>query len=89
MKLTFKSVATPLILGAALLAATGCTDATTATRALENQGLTPVEVGGYAWLSCGKDDAFRTKFTATNVKGQTVTGAVCSGWFKGATIRFD
>jgi hypothetical protein len=76
-----------VIIGLVLCA---CTDETGATKALKDAGLTPVKVGGYAWLSCGsKDDVYATKFTAKNIKGETVTGAVCSGVFKGKTVRFD
>lgn len=44
-----------------------------------------------SWLvpSCGKGDLIRTRFTATNTKGQEVNGTVCKGLFKGNTIRFD
>lgn len=80
------------ILALGLLVLAGCTDEQGATKALREAGLKPVSVGGYALFSCasGKDgDTFATKFTATNVNGQTVTGAVCSGWLKGKTIRFD
>lgn len=67
----------------------GCTsekDVYTATHAL---GLTDVEPGGHAWFACSDDDSFATKFTAKNDKGETVSGAVCSGFMKGATVRFD
>jgi hypothetical protein len=57
--------------------------------AVEAAGLTPVEVGGYRLLSCDARDRFRTGFTAINAKGQRVTGTVCSGFFKGNTLRFD
>lgn len=44
-----------------------------------------------SWLvpSCGKGDLIRTRFTATNTKGQEINGTVCKGLFKGNTIRFD
>jgi hypothetical protein len=66
-----------------------CDDPPTARRALEAQNLEPLQVGGYSWLMCGKGDQFATRFTARNLAGKVVTGAVCSGWSKGATIRFD
>ena len=40
-------------------------------------------------FGCSEDDTFSTKFSATNAKGERVGGAVCSGWLKGSTIRFD
>lgn len=83
MKRVFVVVAAALLLSA-------CTDKKGATEALESSGLKPVDVGGYAWLSCDTDsDVFATKFTAVNATGQTVSGAVCSGWFKGKTIRYN
>lgn len=72
-----------------LLLLTGCTDNSGARKAIEDAGLTLVEVGGYGWLQCSEDDVFHTKFTAKNANGKTVTGVVCSGWFKGKTVRFD
>lgn len=75
------------VLVACLLAA--CTSHTDAQRALEGAGYTQIETGGRAWFACSKDDAFATRFTATGPTGRRVSGAVCSGWFKGSTIRLD
>lgn len=62
-----------------------------AARALEGQGFTNIQLTGYSWFSCGKDDATCTGFVATGPSGNTVTGAVgCSydiGCGKGCTIR--
>ena len=66
----------------------GCTAPNDAQKALKAQGFTDVTTGGYAFFGCGNDDAFHTEFTATNPTGQRVSGVVCSGWFKGATIRY-
>lgn len=66
----------------------GCTAEDDSRRALESSGYSDIEVGGYAWLSCGKDDSFSTRFTAKNPAGQTVSGAVCCGWLKSCTVRF-
>ena len=66
-----------------------CTDAETAKNAAENIGLTEVEVTGFRWFGCSEDDAFRTGFSGIRADGKYVTGVVCSGWFKGATVRFD
>jgi hypothetical protein len=46
-------------------------------------------VGGYDWFGGGKDDVYRTNFKAIAPNGDTVTGCVTSGWFKGNTIRLD
>lgn len=76
------------VLGALILALAGCSDPDTARGALQDAGYSNIQVGGYAFFYCGQDDAFATEFTATNPAGNRVSGAVCSGWFKGATIRF-
>ena len=77
---------------AVLVALAGCTDEKGATKALHEAGLKPVSVGGHAWFYCavgrGSGDAFATKFTAKNVRGETVTGAVCEGYANGTRIRY-
>lgn len=57
-----------------------------ATKILTRDGYGNVEIKGYSWFGCSEDDWFRTKFTAEKnfVK---VEGVVCSGLFKGSTIR--
>jgi hypothetical protein len=67
----------------------GCSSSSDATKALKAQGFTDIKTHGRAFFACSEDDSFATKFTAKNSKGETVTGAVCSGWLKGSTIRFD
>lgn len=53
-------------------------------------GFTDVEVGDtYDWWTCGGDDEYSTSFTATNVKGNRVEGAVCCGLWKDCTVRFE
>lgn len=71
-----------------LLTACGA-DPRGAAEALDNAGFTDIQTGGYSVFACGKGDTYHTAFTAKNPRGKTVTGTVCSGWFKGATIRFD
>ena len=66
-----------------------CTSSTETVRAVESLGLTEVKPTGYRFWGCGEDDSFHTGFEATNPQGKVVTGTVCSGWFKGATVRFD
>jgi hypothetical protein len=74
----------------ALFSATnGCTAPDRTKRTLLKAGFTDVDVGGHAWFDCGEDDVFATEFTATNVNGQRVSGAVCCGFIaKNCTIRF-
>lgn len=60
-----------------------------ATRVLKQAGYTNIHITGYRPLMAGKDDFFSTGFCATSPAGQTVTGAVTGGPFKGNTIRLD
>lgn len=78
-----------LFAAAALLALAACSDADEAQRVAEIHGLTEVETGGWSMFGCGQEDQFATKFSATTTAGKRVTGVVCSGWFKGSTIRFN
>ncbi len=65
----------------------GCSDRKTATRVLTNNGYTDIRIEGYRLFACSEDDTFSTGFTASSPAGMTVRGVVCSGLFKGATIR--
>lgn len=70
-----------------LLLLIGCTNADQARRVLEVDGFTDVEITGYSFFGCGRDDVFHTQFTAKK-NGHITSGVVCSGFLKGATIRF-
>jgi len=72
---------------AALLSA--CTNSSKAERVLSENGYTNIQLTGYDLFGCGKGDTFADGFKATSPAGKTVVGVVCSGMFKGATIRFD
>lgn len=74
-------------LGLITVALVACSDAPTTERILRQHGYTNIKTTGYSWVSCGKDDSFATGFTANTQTGARVSGVVCSGWFKGATIR--
>lgn len=78
-----------LLIIAPLLLLGACTDPVAARRALDSAGFTDIQIGGYAIQMCGRDDTYATRFTARNIHGKVVTGAVCSGWAKGATVRFN
>lgn len=75
------------ILSVLFLAA--CTDTDGAKRALEAQGFKDIQITGFQYFGCDQRDAFRTGFKATNVNGIPTIGVVCSGWLKGATVRFQ
>ena len=83
-----KKVITTSIIGSVLMLS-GCSDAGKATQTLKNQGYTNISTDGYAWFMCSEQDTFATKFYATSPNGTRVSGAVCSGFLKGNTIRFD
>lgn len=83
------NVLKPLILACLVVLTAGCTDPDNAVKVLKNSGFTDIKAGGYAWVTCSDNDTFATKFTAISPTGQPVSGAVCRGWFKGSTIRFE
>lgn len=66
----------------------GCTQKEHTKELLESSGYTEVSANGYSFFGCSEDDVFRTKFSAKTINGRYVEGVVCSGWFKGSTIRF-
>lgn len=78
-----------LALIAALVTLAACTDEPKALRVLQSNGYTDIKLTGYDPFGCDKHDNFATGFQARSPNGQFVTGVVCSGWMKGATIRFD
>lgn len=71
----------------ALIALSGCTDHNGTQRALEDAGYSKIELKGYSFFGCSQQDTFRTEFKATGPSGRNVEGVVCSGIFKGSTIR--
>ena len=73
----------------ALVLLTGCSDPKGAARALDDLGFTDVRLQGWSFFGCSKGDGFTTRFEAVNPQGKRVAGVVCSGWFKGSTVRFD
>ena len=56
-------------------------------RILEQQGYTDIRFIGVAYNSCGRGDIRQDRFEVTNPKG-TFNVIVCSGLWKGYTIRF-
>lgn len=71
----------------ALLTLAACTDSDGAKKAAEEMGFTDVATTGYRWFGCG-DENFHTGFVAKR-GALDVSGVVCSGWFKGSTVRLD
>ncbi len=72
-----------------VLAFSSCTDNSGATKALERNNYKPIAVGGYGFFAGSDDDIYITNFKAVAPNGDTVTGCVTKGWFKGSTIRLD
>ncbi len=71
---------------------TSCTQPDRTTRILEDQGYSNIQTHSFGFMQlfqCSEDDTFRTPFTAESSSGRQVTGVVCSGILKGATVRFD
>ena len=66
-----------------------CTRPDDATRILRQSGYRDIEITGWRPFAKSEKDVFSTGFEATSPNGETVTGAVTSGWFKGGTIRLD
>lgn len=60
-----------------------------AQRALEALGFEDIQWTGYRFTGCADGDTFHTGFKAKNVRNKDVTGVVCSGFFKDATVRID
>lgn len=79
-----------LVIAALALSVSACgVNPQQATRALSAQGIKDVKIGGYSWFAgCGKDDEFASTFTGIGQDGNPVEGVVCSGWFKGVTVRY-
>lgn len=76
-----------IILFALLL--TGCTRREKATRILEDQGYTEIEITGWRPFMASKNENFSTGFRAKSPSGKIVTGAVTERLFGGSTIRLD
>lgn len=73
----------------AMLGLAACSDPDTASRAARAVGLKDIRIDGYRFAACSRGEWFHTAFEAMNANGERVTGVVCSGWLKGATVRFD
>ena len=69
---------------------TACTNADSARRVLEENGYSDIQMTGYRFFMCGKEDFYHSGFAAKGPTGRSVSGVVCQGLlFKGSTIRFD
>lgn len=72
----------------AIVVLAGCSSENEARRVLAGQGYTNINTTGYAFFGCDEKDDFHTGFEAISPNGSRVEGVVCSGFLKGATVRF-
>lgn len=78
-----------LILALIALILVACSAPDRTTQTLKMSGFTDIRITGWAPFSCSKDDQFCTGFTAKNINGMEVSGAVgCGLIFKNCTVRF-
>lgn len=56
-------------------------------RTLQHEGVSNVQLHGYAWFECDSKDTFATAFQGVK-NGVPVEGALCAGWLKGITVRY-
>jgi len=78
-----------IVMIAFLYALSGCTAPASAKRILEADGFTDVQITGYNFFACSKEDWFHTGFVAKR-GDKTVSGTVCAGLiFRNSTIRFE
>jgi hypothetical protein len=76
------------IIAALLLCA--CTNDEHARQVLTSAGYTNIDMTGYDWFACSKDDWYHSGFAAKGPTGQIVSGVVCEGLiFKASTIRLN
>lgn len=68
---------------------TGCTNDAATKRTLDDAGYTDIQITGGRLPECGFDVfGYSTGFSARNINGKLVVGAVCCGLLaKGCTIR--
>jgi len=57
-------------------------------RILYQEGVTGIQLSGHAWFACSEDDAFSTAFSGVR-NGVRVKGAVCGGFLKNYTVRYE
>lgn len=86
LKIAFSLIAIILIV---MCIPYACTQPDYTKRVLRQSGYTNVEITGWRPFAKSKDDTFSTGFKATSPSGESVTGVVSCGIFKGGTIRLD
>ncbi len=56
---------------------------------LEQQGYSDIRDTGYNFFCCDDKDLYSSGFVCLDKNGNVVKGCICSGVFKGVTIRFQ
>lgn len=77
-----------LIIILSIIECSSVTDFDKAEIQLQLQGYTDIKNTGYDPFCCDRNDRFSTGFTAKDKSGRETSGCICSGIFKGITIRF-
>jgi hypothetical protein len=83
---------TLLIIAAALSLSACFTDPQNTNRVLTEAGYSHIQITGFRFYGCDKNDSIHTGFKAVGPTGHPVTGVVCSGYGlfgKSNTIRID
>lgn len=78
-----------IVLIIAALSLMACTRPDNAREVLTANGYTNIQMEGYGFFACDEKDSFADAFVANSPNGTRVKGVVCSGLFKGSTIRFN
>lgn len=76
-----------IIVGLLIFTPMACSNKDGAKAALEKMEYTDIQMRGYSWLGCARDDVFKTKFSARNKDGRFVYGTACKGLFSGYYVR--
>jgi hypothetical protein len=72
-----------------MISCTSSNDFEKGKKQLEQQNYTNIKDTGFSWFCCDDKDNYSSGFTAIDRRGNEVEGCICSGYFKGVTIRFN
>lgn len=81
-------VALPVAILGVFFLTTGCKKESDVAKYAKIEKWESYKTTGTCWFSCGEGDLYMTSFEATK-DGERFSGCVCSGIFKGATLRID
>ena len=75
-----------VLVGISLAVSVGYSDPVGATKHLEEEGYTEIQITGRQYTGCG-NNLYRTTFVAKNSRGIKVHGLVCKGVFDASVIK--